>query len=137
MRRSEHEEPTLASAIEALVAEGEQGAAVLVEGEKDEEALRVLGFEGPILRLHRGDALINLFHDVARRRRRVILLVDWDRKGGHLARLSREAARANGVTLDESHRRALSRAARGEARHVEALPRLLDTLARRAGVKGR
>ncbi|MHB8604785.1 MAG: toprim domain-containing protein [Thermoplasmatota archaeon] len=131
MTKPDGADPTLDEALASLMEAGEMGAAVLVEGEKDETALRVLGFEGVVLRLHTGERLVNLFERIAHERKRVILLVDWDRKGGHLARLARDAARANDVTLDETHRRRISRAVRGEVRQVEALVSFLDTLERR------
>lgn len=98
-----------------------------MEGDKDEAALRALGVEGPIVKTNVGENLFAFVEGLAQRHRSAILLVDWDARGGRLAKRLREACRANGVALDDAHRLALAKATRGEVKTVESL----DTYAAR------
>lgn len=123
----------LERAVEALqVASNEDGVPILVEGDKDEAALRHLGVRGPVVKVNAGRTLFVFVEEYARGRRDAILLVDWDRTGGRLARRLREACGANAVKLDETHRRALAEAAGGDVKTVESLDTLLATLRQRA-----
>lgn len=118
-------------ALEALLADlvlDNEELPVVVEGEKDVAALRELGLEGEILRAKGPSSVFAVAEHVARHHRKVILLVDWDRGGGHLARLLMEAFDANGVRYDDSYRRALAHATKKEVVHVEALARYLGNL---------
>lgn len=57
---------------------------VIVEGEKDILALRRLGLMGEIISLNKGVNLITFSDNIARKYKDVILLTDWDRRGGFL-----------------------------------------------------
>ena len=57
---------------------------IIVEGEKDAEALRRLGIVGKIIVINRGISLIVFSDNIARKYSEVIILTDWDRKGGFL-----------------------------------------------------
>lgn len=103
-----------------------------MEGDKDEAALRALGVPGPIVKVHTGENLFAFVEALSREHREAILLVDWDARGGRLAKRLREACRANGVALDETHRLALSKAARGEVKTVESLDTYFANLPARA-----
>ncbi|HEV8361264.1 MAG TPA: toprim domain-containing protein [Candidatus Thermoplasmatota archaeon] len=105
---------------------------VLVEGEKDVASLRALGLEGEILRIKGATTVWVACEAIARRHRKVILMVDWDRGGGHLARLVLDALEANGVRCDPDYRRALARASKKEIVHVEGLATYMDNLRRAA-----
>ena len=113
---------------ELLAASNEDGVPILVEGDKDEAALRHLGVRGPILKVHAGATLFAHIENISRQHRRIILLTDWDRTGGRLAQRMREACGANGITLDETHRKALSHAVGGHVKTVESLDTHLRTL---------
>ncbi len=67
--------------IESLNQESKGGAMVIVEGKKDEIALRRVGFNGDILIYNNFKGIINFVDYVSRRGRKVILLLDRDRKG--------------------------------------------------------
>ncbi len=58
---------------------------IIVEGEKDVDALRRLGIEGKILTLHSGKKIVDFCDMVASEYDEVIILTDWDRKGGRLS----------------------------------------------------
>jgi 5S rRNA maturation endonuclease (ribonuclease M5) len=101
-----------------------EGWVLLVEGRRDENALRELGYEGAsatIASLTRG--IGQAFHGS----KKVIILTDLDREGGVLAarfvrRLSHEGIK---TTLVE--RRRLKGASHGTFLHVENLSRFAET----------
>jgi 5S rRNA maturation endonuclease (ribonuclease M5) len=70
--------------IESLNNECKAGAIVIVEGRKDEIALREIGFKGEILVYNNFKGIINFVDHVSRKGRKVILLLDRDRKGRSL-----------------------------------------------------
>ena len=70
--------------IESLNNECKAGAIVLVDGRKDEFALREIGFKGEILVYNNFKGIINFVDYVSRKGRKVILLLDRDRKGRSL-----------------------------------------------------
>jgi 5S rRNA maturation endonuclease (ribonuclease M5) len=105
-----------------LLAEVERpGTVVVVEGERDRRSIRRLGWEGPVVIVHRGRTLSATAHALAAGSRRVILLTDWDAEGGSLARRLREFLEAGRLELDVEYRRRLARILRGEVVHVEGL----------------
>jgi len=57
---------------------------VIVEGEKDILALRKLGLRGEIITLNKGVNLIDFSDQIAEKFKSVIILTDWDRRGGFL-----------------------------------------------------
>jgi len=59
---------------------------VIVEGEKDIEALEKLGIIGLIISLNSGSSLIDFCDKIAREYKEIIILTDWDKKGGFLCR---------------------------------------------------
>lgn len=70
--------------IESLNNECKAGAIVIVEGRKDEIALREIGFKGEILVYNNFKGIVNFVDYVSRKGRKVILLLDRDRKGRSL-----------------------------------------------------
>jgi 5S rRNA maturation endonuclease (ribonuclease M5) len=70
--------------IESLNNECKAGAIVIVEGRKDGIALREIGFKGEILVYNNFKGIINFVDHVSRKGRKVILLLDRDRKGKSL-----------------------------------------------------
>jgi 5S rRNA maturation endonuclease (ribonuclease M5) len=70
--------------IESLNNECKAGAIVIVEGRKDGIALREIGFKGEILVYNNFKGIINFVDYVSRKGRKVILLLDRDRKGRSL-----------------------------------------------------
>ena len=58
---------------------------ILVEGEKDVQALRSLGLDGEILMVNAGSSLVDLCDEIAAHYDAIVVLTDWDKKGGRLA----------------------------------------------------
>lgn len=97
------------------------GTVLVVEGERDRAALSALQVRGDVVALHHGQPLAHVAHRVAERARTVVVLTDWDTKGGQLARRFRGFLEAMPLRLDLDYRRRLARAVRGEVAHVEGL----------------
>ena len=111
----------------------EEGALVVVEGERDRRSLRRLGLEGPVVLVHRGETLSRTAHRLVGHGRRVIVLTDWDREGGLFARRLKEFLEAERIDLDLEYRRRFARILRGELVHVEGLFGWARRLAERQG----
>lgn len=118
------------------LAERNERAPVVVEGERDVRALRALGLEGPIVSLHQGISVFHLCERLARDHEEVVILTDWDARGGQLSRLLREGLAANGVRYDGDLRARLAVLCRKEIKAVEDLHNLVERL-RPRGPDGR
>ena len=103
---------------------------ILVEGLRDEKALRELGFTGMIEKVNRGwdrSKLVAYLYEKYGTRNIVdkgpalILLMDWDRTGGRLQTVLREQLMAMDMPVDEDLRTVLLRVMKPEARTIEAL----------------
>lgn len=75
--------------IEELIAElqalADSGAIIVVEGRKDAESLRMLGIKGEI-RLASQQPLLEFTELLSKSGKEIVLLTDWDKKGGIVAR---------------------------------------------------
>ncbi len=89
--------------VDAL-AEANEETPILVEGQRDVSALRALGCGGVVLPVHNGRTLFALAEEVSRASPTVILLTDWDHKGGVLLDTLHANLTANGVRADVSYR---------------------------------
>ena len=121
--------------LEALKLENHH-TPVLVEGQRDEKALRELGLEGEIIIYNAGRTLGATADELARRHKRIIVLLDWDRTGGHLVKRFLEHVHAQ-LELDLTYRREF--AIVSQVRCVEDLPaaaRLIETRAGAAAEDG-
>ena len=112
------------------VDQGGSGIPVVVEGNRDEETLRELGFTGPIEKVNRGwdrPRMVAYLHSKYCTVRTsdggppVILLMDWDRTGGRIQTALRDRLMAMDSPVDENLRNTLLRAMKPEGRTVESL----------------
>jgi 5S rRNA maturation endonuclease (ribonuclease M5) len=75
--------------LEELILElknlSDAGAIIVVEGRKDVESLRSLGINGEI-KLSSQQPLLDFTEKLSRSGKDIVLLTDWDRKGGMVAR---------------------------------------------------
>lgn len=101
---------------------------VIVEGRKDERALRTVGLSGTVLRLNKGVSIFRTCENIAKEHSRVILLTDWDRRGGQLSRMLREGLEANGVQYEENIRAKLATLCKKDIKDVESLHKHLERL---------
>lgn len=123
-------------ALEALIEElidTNDAMPILVEGTKDVTALRALGLEGDIRVVNTGLGLVPLVESIhAEGVKDLVLLCDWDRTGGRLQRRLRELCDSHAIRWNDAHRQALVRIVGNEARTVESLASLRESLRRRA-----
>jgi len=100
---------------------------VIVEGKKDALALRNLGLMGDIIILHNGQDIYGFCDDVSRRHNRVILLLDWDRKGDDLNRILAHNLKGHWEEFS-SYRELLKILCQKEIKDIEGIPALLKRL---------
>ena len=117
--------------------QGGSGCPVIVEGRRDMETLRSLGFEGPIELANRGwgqSRLIAHLHDSYGRKNTVdggpalILMMDWDRTGMRLHENLLGRMRSLDMWIDESTRKTLMRTVPLKAPTIEGMKNLVDDL---------
>ena len=118
---------------EFLVDANAPSTVTVVEGDRDRRSLHRLGVTGRVVLFHSGRGLSHLTRTLTDPGRRVVVLTDWDREGGHLAHRLTELLVAEGVQVDSEFRRRLARAVRGEVAHVEGLAGWARRAAERAG----
>jgi 5S rRNA maturation endonuclease (ribonuclease M5) len=116
----------LEKAIDRLREVAEAGT-VVVEGTRDVAALEWLGIGGLHVKVNQGRPLPSLLEDLAQSPPPVVLLVDWDRKGGQLVSLLEGNLRAR-VQVDLACRRRIAQATR--TRCLEEVPAELEALRR-------
>jgi 5S rRNA maturation endonuclease (ribonuclease M5) len=118
-----------AQALSRLLEENSLGIPIIVEGKKDTDALRELGFTGTIEQLNRGWDLDRfctyLFETYGTRNSEggavLELLMDWDRTGTTLQKKLVEKLQSLDVKLSQEARKVLSRALKPETKYVESL----------------
>ena len=98
---------------------------VIVEGEKDREALLKLNLPGEIIGLNKGLSVSDFCDRLAQQYQEVILLVDWDRRGGHLCSTIMRHLKGR-TRCNTRYREVFAR--RCMIRTVEGLPSWLTTL---------
>ena len=106
-------------------------APIIVEGDKDVAALRALGLTGEVVRLNQGRSLVVFCEGLASRCREVIILTDWDRKGGQLCRHLTDYCDDNDVKYDLHFRMELALLCKKEIKDVQSLPRYVENLEKR------
>ncbi len=98
---------------------------VIVEGMKDRRALRKIGLTGEIITLNKGMSLADFSDWISEKYNEVIILSDWDRRGGSLCRRLKELLKGR-VKYDVDLRQRLSKYAM--IKKVEGLPSWLETI---------
>lgn len=116
--------------IAKLVAESSKGTAILVEGKKDAESLRLLGVEGYVVKVKTGGkSFFDVITEVeASGVKCVVLLLDFDRRGKEgTDRLVREFERQR-IKVDVRFWRELKGLLSRDIQCIESLPKYLDGL---------
>ena len=111
--------------------EASRGMPIIVEGRRDTTALRALGIEGKILELNVGKSIVSFCEGVSLEHGEVILMTDWDAKGGRLFRQIWDCFRTMDVKVRGEFRSDLARLAKKGAKDVEGLPGFLVWLMER------
>jgi len=98
---------------------------IVVEGEKDVDALRRLGLTGEIITLNLGITLIDFCDKIAEKYNEIIILTDWDRKGGFLYHTVERNLEGR-VKVNARYREVFSK--NMMSRTLEGLPSWIDTM---------
>ncbi len=98
---------------------------IIVEGKKDIEALRKLDISGSIISVNAGIPLIDFCDKIAQEHTDIIILTDWDRKGGYLCRTIKRNLEGR-VNCNTKYRELFAKNAM--IRTLEGLPSWLETM---------
>lgn len=82
-------------------------APIIVEGKKDERALREVGIDGDILRVHTSTSLVEFCDTVAASYKEVILFTDLDSAGKKIGRVVKKYLTDKGVKVNDNIARKL------------------------------
>lgn len=127
MRRPKEALEQLTIILEELESRPED-VVLLVEGKRDRGALNLLGVRGEIVQVQTSDGILGIAEDLALRSKKAIILTDWDRKGGQLCLLLKNALKANSVEHEAHTRSRLVHIVSGEIKDVESLPSFYSRL---------
>jgi 5S rRNA maturation endonuclease (ribonuclease M5) len=106
--------------MNTLTEASRQGAAIIVEGRRDEMALRSLGVVGLVIMASHRPAL-DLAEEVAQSYSEIILLTDWDSKGDEMATAIEQHLRCTSSRTDLEIRSRLKKLVKKEIKDVESL----------------
>ena len=112
-------------ALEEGIEVNAEGKVILVEGKRDEVALRKLGFTGPIEKLNRGWSVDRVVVYIVEEYGSCIVLMDWDRTGGRLQKRLMDSMTSLDTKPCDELRRALAKAMKPGTLCVEDLPSFL------------
>jgi len=101
---------------------------VIVEGARDVAALRKLGISKNVIPLNKGKSIFTFCEDLAKRSKAAVILTDWDRRGGQLARMLKEGLEANGVRVNDRIRTHIVILSKKEIKDMESLPTFIERL---------
>ena len=114
----------LEKAISELRDENEK-IPIIVEGEKDIEALRKLDINGIIISVNVGTSITDFCDRIADKYNDIIILTDWDRRGGYLCHTIRKNLQGR-VNCNIYYRSYFAK--NSMIRTVEGLPAWIETM---------
>ena len=100
----------------------------IVEGKRDEYALRKLGFKGKIVALRKLNRSLDSIVESLSSEERIIILTDFDDEGEELAVRLYRAFKSRNVEIDLETRRKLSSLLKGEIKGLEELEPLISRI---------
>ena len=121
--------------LERLTTESTKGTPIIVEGRNDINALQELGLEGDIISAKSsGKSFLDVLGEVERRRKReVILLMDFDRRGKEWTnRLARRLEETK-ITPNLVFWKGLRGLVGHDVKDIEGLATYLETLRKKVG----
>jgi 5S rRNA maturation endonuclease (ribonuclease M5) len=105
---------------------------IIVEGARDLQALKRLGITKNVLPLNKGKSVFGFCEDLSKRTRQAVVLTDWDRRGGQLARMLKEGLGTNGVRVNDRIRTQIVILSKKEVKDMESMPTFIERLKARA-----
>jgi 5S rRNA maturation endonuclease (ribonuclease M5) len=119
----------LSCIIEELKICAEQGMPILIEGKKDEIALKELGISGTFIKVSgSGLKLFEIAEKSVKLSSKVIILTDFDKKGEQLAKRLAEDIQSLGSYPNLEIRRKIMGITRKFIKDIESLPRHMEQL---------
>ena len=103
-------------------------APIIVEGLRDVNALKRLGITKNVHPLNKGKSIFGFCEDLSRRTKTAVILTDWDRRGGQLARMLRDGLAANGVHVNDKIRTQIAILSKKEVKDIESMPTFIGRL---------
>jgi len=101
---------------------------IIVEGARDAAALRMLGITRNVMPLNRGTSIFAFCEQLSRTASEAVVLTDWDRRGGQLARMLKDSLAANGVRANDRMRTEIVVLSKKEVKDIESLPTFILSL---------
>ena len=98
---------------------------IIVEGDKDREALQKLECKGVIISVNAGISLTDFCDRLVREYKDIIILTDWDKRGGYLCHKIRKNLEGR-VNCNILYREIIAKNAM--SRTVEGLPSWISTM---------
>ena len=98
---------------------------IIVEGEKDVEALHKLGINGMIISINKGFSLTDFCDKIADEFKEAIILTDWDRRGGYLCHTIKKNLEGR-VNCNIYYREVFAK--NSMIRTIEGLPSWIETI---------
>ena len=96
---------------------------VIVEGARDVAALRKLGITKNVTPLNKGKPVFSFCEDLSKKAKVAVILTDWDRRGGQLARMLKDGLEAN-----DRVRTQIVILSKKEVKDMESMPTFIDRL---------
>ncbi len=103
------------------------GAIIVVEGRRDVDSLRSLGVKGDI-RLSSRQPLLDFTEQLSRTGKDIVLLTDWDRKGGMVARRIMDYLRDYGISPNTDIRSRIGVLVKKRIKDIESLNNYIGKL---------
>ncbi|MCL2296627.1 MAG: Toprim subdomain protein [Methanomassiliicoccaceae archaeon] len=101
---------------------------ILIEGPKDKKALNSIGIKGEIFMTQSEGGPIKAAEYVSEHGGKAVILTDWDRRGGTIARELENQLSALGLVYDSRIRARLSFLCKKDIKDIESLDKLLERL---------
>lgn len=110
---------------------------LLIEGQKDKRTLGSLGIEGKMFMIQSEGGPTKAAEFVAENGNKAVILTDWDKRGGIIAKELERLLSSLCVEYDTAIRKKLSTLSKKYIKDVESLDSLIERLSvRTIGIKG-
>ncbi len=113
--------------IQELQALADTGTIIVVEGRRDVESLQSLGIKGDI-RLSSQHPLLDFTEQLSGSGKNIVILTDWDKKGGMMARRIIDYLRHYGISPNTDFRSKIGVLVRKSIKDIESLNRYIGKL---------
>jgi len=117
--------------LEGLILElqdmSDSGTIIVVEGRRDVESLRSLGIKGDI-KLSSQQPLLDFTEVLSRCGKDIVILTDWDRKGGMAARKIIDYLNSYGIMPNTDIRARIGFLVKKRIKDIESLSRYIEKL---------